>query len=75
MQQSCLLLFSSCGEQVEAGSDAPTESKVDRGVVQPAENGLETPIIPSKPPSLVGPTQSAGAKIYQQKKVECFIFA
>uniref|UniRef100_A0A3P9I4C4 1-phosphatidylinositol 4,5-bisphosphate phosphodiesterase n=1 Tax=Oryzias latipes TaxID=8090 RepID=A0A3P9I4C4_ORYLA len=45
----------------EAGSDAPTESKVDRGVVQPAENGLETPIIPSKPPSLVGPTQSAGS--------------
>ncbi|XP_023808615.1 1-phosphatidylinositol 4,5-bisphosphate phosphodiesterase beta-1 isoform X2 [Oryzias latipes] len=48
-------------KEVEAGSDAPTESKVDRGVVQPAENGLETPIIPSKPPSLVGPTQSAGS--------------
>uniref|UniRef100_A0A4W6DUU8 1-phosphatidylinositol 4,5-bisphosphate phosphodiesterase n=1 Tax=Lates calcarifer TaxID=8187 RepID=A0A4W6DUU8_LATCA len=46
----------------EAGSDAPSESKVDQRVALPAENGLShTPIIAPKPPSLVGQTQSAGA--------------
>uniref|UniRef100_A0A3B4TZ36 1-phosphatidylinositol 4,5-bisphosphate phosphodiesterase n=1 Tax=Seriola dumerili TaxID=41447 RepID=A0A3B4TZ36_SERDU len=46
----------------EAGSDAPSESKVDQRVALPAENGLtHTPIIAPKPPSLVGQTQSAGA--------------
>uniref|UniRef100_A0A671TVU4 1-phosphatidylinositol 4,5-bisphosphate phosphodiesterase n=1 Tax=Sparus aurata TaxID=8175 RepID=A0A671TVU4_SPAAU len=37
----------------EAGSDAPSESKVDQRVTLPAENGLShTPIIAPKPPSL-----------------------
>lgn len=51
-----------CDGQVEAGSDAPSESKVDQRVTQPAENGLShTPIIAPKPPSLVGhQPQSAG---------------
>ncbi|KAF6718489.1 1-phosphatidylinositol 4,5-bisphosphate phosphodiesterase beta-1 [Oryzias melastigma] len=49
-------------KEVEAGSDAPSEAKVDQRAVQPAENGLShTPIIASKPPSLVGPPQSAGS--------------
>lgn len=48
--------------QVEPGSDAPSECKVDQRVTSPAENGLShTPIIAAKPPSLVGQTQSAGA--------------
>uniref|UniRef100_A0A8C4IGB2 1-phosphatidylinositol 4,5-bisphosphate phosphodiesterase n=1 Tax=Dicentrarchus labrax TaxID=13489 RepID=A0A8C4IGB2_DICLA len=39
----------------EAGSDAPSESKVDQRVTLPAENGLShTPIITPKPHSLVG---------------------
>uniref|UniRef100_A0AAQ5YU04 1-phosphatidylinositol 4,5-bisphosphate phosphodiesterase n=1 Tax=Amphiprion ocellaris TaxID=80972 RepID=A0AAQ5YU04_AMPOC len=39
----------------EAGSDAPSESKVDQRVALPSENGLShTPIITPKPPSLVG---------------------
>uniref|UniRef100_A0A7N8Y574 1-phosphatidylinositol 4,5-bisphosphate phosphodiesterase n=1 Tax=Mastacembelus armatus TaxID=205130 RepID=A0A7N8Y574_9TELE len=46
----------------EAGSDAPSESKVDQRVTLPAENGLShTPIIAPKPPSMAGQTQSAGA--------------
>uniref|UniRef100_A0A671TZV9 1-phosphatidylinositol 4,5-bisphosphate phosphodiesterase n=1 Tax=Sparus aurata TaxID=8175 RepID=A0A671TZV9_SPAAU len=47
----------------EAGSDAPSESKVDQRVTLPAENGLShTPIIAPKPPSLVGhQPQSAGS--------------
>lgn len=51
-----------CDGQVEAGSDAPSESKVDQRVTLPAENGLShTPIIAPKPPSLVGhQPQSAG---------------
>uniref|UniRef100_A0A665V621 1-phosphatidylinositol 4,5-bisphosphate phosphodiesterase n=1 Tax=Echeneis naucrates TaxID=173247 RepID=A0A665V621_ECHNA len=41
----------------EAGSDGPSESKVDQRVTLPAENGLShTPIITPKPPSLVGQT-------------------
>ncbi|GLD72018.1 1-phosphatidylinositol 4,5-bisphosphate phosphodiesterase beta-1 isoform X2, partial [Lates japonicus] len=49
-------------KEVEAGSDAPSESKVDQRVALPAENGLShTPIITPKPPSLVGQTQSAGS--------------
>lgn len=52
----------SCDAQVEAGSDAPSESKQDQRVTLPAENGLShTPIITPKPPSLVGhQPQSAG---------------
>ncbi|XP_042371126.1 1-phosphatidylinositol 4,5-bisphosphate phosphodiesterase beta-1-like, partial [Plectropomus leopardus] len=48
---------------VEAGSDAPSESKVDQRATLPAENGLShTPIIAPKPPSLVGhQPQSAGS--------------
>uniref|UniRef100_A0A7N8WQ42 1-phosphatidylinositol 4,5-bisphosphate phosphodiesterase n=1 Tax=Mastacembelus armatus TaxID=205130 RepID=A0A7N8WQ42_9TELE len=47
---------------VEAGSDAPSESKVDQRVTLPAENGLShTPIIAPKPPSMAGQTQSAGS--------------
>uniref|UniRef100_M4A280 Phosphoinositide phospholipase C n=1 Tax=Xiphophorus maculatus TaxID=8083 RepID=M4A280_XIPMA len=39
----------------EAGSDAPSESKVDQKAAVPAENGVShTPIIAPKPPSLVG---------------------
>lgn len=51
-----------CDGQVEAGSDAPSESKVDQRVTLPAENGLShTLIITPKPPALVGPQpQSAG---------------
>uniref|UniRef100_A0A7N8XJY2 1-phosphatidylinositol 4,5-bisphosphate phosphodiesterase n=1 Tax=Mastacembelus armatus TaxID=205130 RepID=A0A7N8XJY2_9TELE len=46
----------------EAGSDAPSESKVDQRVTLPAENGLShTPIIAPKPPSMAGQTQSAGS--------------
>uniref|UniRef100_A0AAQ5ZV28 1-phosphatidylinositol 4,5-bisphosphate phosphodiesterase n=1 Tax=Amphiprion ocellaris TaxID=80972 RepID=A0AAQ5ZV28_AMPOC len=42
-------------KEVEAGSDAPSESKVDQRVALPSENGLShTPIITPKPPSLVG---------------------
>lgn len=64
----------SCGEQVEAGSDAPSEAKVDQRAVQPAENGLShTPIIASKPPSLVGPPQSAG--VYQQTGFHLFNYS
>ncbi|KAM7368140.1 hypothetical protein PAMP_014387 [Pampus punctatissimus] len=50
-------------KEVEAGSDAPSESKVDQRVALPAENGLShTPIITPKPPSLVGhQPQSAGS--------------
>lgn len=50
--------------QVEAGSDAPSDSKVDSRVTVPAENGLShTTIIAPKPPSLVGPQpQSAGTE-------------
>ncbi|KAM8726660.1 1-phosphatidylinositol 4,5-bisphosphate phosphodiesterase beta-1 isoform 4-T5 [Acanthopagrus schlegelii] len=50
-------------KEVEAGSDAPSESKVDQRVTLPAENGLShTPIIAPKPPSLVGhQPQSAGS--------------
>uniref|UniRef100_A0A8D2ZXH1 1-phosphatidylinositol 4,5-bisphosphate phosphodiesterase n=1 Tax=Scophthalmus maximus TaxID=52904 RepID=A0A8D2ZXH1_SCOMX len=48
-------------KEVEPGSDAPSECKVDQRVTSPAENGLShTPIIAAKPPSLVGQTQSAG---------------
>lgn len=48
------MLNFSCVEQVEAGSDAPSESKVDQRVVLPAENGLShTPIIAPKAPSVV----------------------
>lgn len=52
----------SLGGQVEAGSDAPAESKVDPRATLPAENGLShTPVIAPKPPSLVGhQPQSAG---------------
>uniref|UniRef100_A0A8D3BZY9 1-phosphatidylinositol 4,5-bisphosphate phosphodiesterase n=1 Tax=Scophthalmus maximus TaxID=52904 RepID=A0A8D3BZY9_SCOMX len=47
-------------KEVEPGSDAPSECKVDQRVTSPAENGLShTPIIAAKPPSLVGQTQSA----------------
>eukprot|EP00064_Thunnus_orientalis_P003866 superscaffoldBa00000334_g3877 len=50
-------------KEVEAGSDAPSESKVDQRVALPAENGLShTPIIAPKQPSLVGhQPQSAGS--------------
>ncbi|KAM9355316.1 1-phosphatidylinositol 4,5-bisphosphate phosphodiesterase beta-1 [Pholidichthys leucotaenia] len=50
-------------KEVEGGSDAPSESKVDQRVTVPAENGLShTPIIAPKPPSLVGhQPQSAGS--------------
>ncbi|TNN31259.1 1-phosphatidylinositol 4,5-bisphosphate phosphodiesterase beta-1 [Liparis tanakae] len=49
--------------QAEAGSDAPSESKVDPRAALPAENGLSyTPIIAPKPPSLSGhQPQSAGS--------------
>uniref|UniRef100_H3CZG0 Phosphoinositide phospholipase C n=1 Tax=Tetraodon nigroviridis TaxID=99883 RepID=H3CZG0_TETNG len=41
--------------QVEAGSEVPSESKVDQRTTLPAENGLShTPIIAPKPPSLGG---------------------
>ncbi|XP_014886255.1 1-phosphatidylinositol 4,5-bisphosphate phosphodiesterase beta-1 [Poecilia latipinna] len=50
-------------KEVEAGSDAPSESTVDQRPVVPAENGVShTPIIAPKPPSLVGhQPQSAGS--------------
>ncbi|TMS12026.1 hypothetical protein E3U43_016984 [Larimichthys crocea] len=39
-------------DEVEAGSDAPSESKVDQRVTLPAENGLShTLIITPKPPA------------------------
>lgn len=48
-------------QQVEAGSDAPSESKLDQRMTSPAENGVShTPVIAPKPPSVVGQTQSAG---------------
>lgn len=52
----------SCDTQVEAGSDAPSESKVDPRVTLPAENGLShTPVIVPKPPSVGShQPQSAG---------------
>lgn len=48
--------------KVEAGSDAPSEAKVDQRAALPAENGLShTPIIAPKPPSLLAhQPQSAG---------------
>lgn len=48
---------------VEAGSDAPSESKVDPRVTLPAENGLShTPVIVPKPPSVGShQPQSAGS--------------
>lgn len=55
-----------CGPnvQVEAGSDALSEAKVDQRAALPAENGLShTPIIAPKPPSLLAhQPQSAGTK-------------
>lgn len=50
--------------QVEAGSDAPSEAKVDQRAALPAENGLShTPIIAPKPPSLLAhQPQSAGTR-------------
>uniref|UniRef100_A0A674P8D5 1-phosphatidylinositol 4,5-bisphosphate phosphodiesterase n=1 Tax=Takifugu rubripes TaxID=31033 RepID=A0A674P8D5_TAKRU len=50
-------------KEVEAGSDVPSESKVDQRAMLPAENGLShTPIIAPKPPSLGGhQPQSAGS--------------
>uniref|UniRef100_A0A3B5LKR6 1-phosphatidylinositol 4,5-bisphosphate phosphodiesterase n=1 Tax=Xiphophorus couchianus TaxID=32473 RepID=A0A3B5LKR6_9TELE len=50
-------------KEVEAGSDAPSESKVDQKAAVPSENGVShTPIIAPKPPSLVGhQPQSAGS--------------
>lgn len=51
--------------QVETGSDAPSEFKLDQRVMLPAENGLShTPIIATKPPSLAGQNQSAGTILY-----------
>uniref|UniRef100_A0A674NMB2 1-phosphatidylinositol 4,5-bisphosphate phosphodiesterase n=1 Tax=Takifugu rubripes TaxID=31033 RepID=A0A674NMB2_TAKRU len=50
-------------KEVEAGSDVPSESKVDQRAMLPAENGLShTPIIAPKPPSLGGhqPQSAAG---------------
>ncbi|CAG01494.1 unnamed protein product, partial [Tetraodon nigroviridis] len=42
-------------KEVEAGSEVPSESKVDQRTTLPAENGLShTPIIAPKPPSLGG---------------------
>lgn len=57
--------------QVEAGSDAPSESKVDQRAVLPAENGLShTPIIAPKPPSLTGhQPQSAGNESCAEAKM------
>lgn len=51
--------------QVEAGSDAPSEAKVDQRAALPAENGLShTPIIAPKPPSLLAhQPQSAGTEL------------
>ncbi|XP_041831604.1 1-phosphatidylinositol 4,5-bisphosphate phosphodiesterase beta-1 isoform X1 [Melanotaenia boesemani] len=46
-------------KEVEAGSDAPSESKLDQRTALPAENGLP-PIIAPKPPS-VGSHQSQSA--------------
>lgn len=50
--------------KVEAGSDAPSEAKVDQRAALPAENGLShTPIIAPKPPSLLAhQPQSAGTQ-------------
>uniref|UniRef100_A0A3P8UNA9 1-phosphatidylinositol 4,5-bisphosphate phosphodiesterase n=1 Tax=Cynoglossus semilaevis TaxID=244447 RepID=A0A3P8UNA9_CYNSE len=49
-------------KEVEAGSDAPSESKLDQRMTSPAENGVShTPVIAPKPPSVVGQTQSAGS--------------
>uniref|UniRef100_A0A7N6B9R2 1-phosphatidylinositol 4,5-bisphosphate phosphodiesterase n=1 Tax=Anabas testudineus TaxID=64144 RepID=A0A7N6B9R2_ANATE len=49
-------------KEVETGSDAPSEFKLDQRVMLPAENGLShTPIIATKPPSLAGQNQSAGS--------------
>lgn len=50
--------------QVEAGSDALSEAKVDQRAALPAENGLShTPIIAPKPPSLLAhQPQSAGTE-------------
>ncbi|XP_054900238.1 1-phosphatidylinositol 4,5-bisphosphate phosphodiesterase beta-1 [Poeciliopsis prolifica] len=49
-------------KEVEAGSDAPSEAKVDQKAAVPAENGVShTPIITPKPPSLGHQPQSAGS--------------
>lgn len=53
--QKAVISLCTCVWQVEAGSDVPSESKVDQRTTLPAENGLShTPIIAPKPPSLGG---------------------
>lgn len=50
-----IIRLCTCVWQVEAGSEVPSESKVDQRTTLPAENGLShTPIIAPKPPSLGG---------------------
>lgn len=54
----------SCHGQVETGSNALSECKLDQRAMLPAENGLShTPIIATKPPSLAGQNQSAGTRL------------
>ncbi|XP_021174264.2 1-phosphatidylinositol 4,5-bisphosphate phosphodiesterase beta-1 isoform X1 [Fundulus heteroclitus] len=61
-------------EQVEAGSDATSESKVDQRVAVPAENGLShTPIITPKPPSLVGHQPQPSGSLKPSVKTEDII--
>uniref|UniRef100_A0A3Q2QYB0 Phosphoinositide phospholipase C n=1 Tax=Fundulus heteroclitus TaxID=8078 RepID=A0A3Q2QYB0_FUNHE len=58
----------------EAGSDAPSESKVDQRVAVPAENGLShTPIITPKPPSLVGHQPQPSGSLKPSVKTEDII--
>lgn len=60
--------------KVEAGSDAPSEAKVDQRAALPAENGLShTPIIAPKPPSLLAhQPQSAGtAERHNLTQLKC----
>ncbi|TKS75924.1 1-phosphatidylinositol 4,5-bisphosphate phosphodiesterase beta-1 [Collichthys lucidus] len=61
-----------CDGQVEAGSDAPSESKVDQRVTLPTENG-PTPIITPKPPALVGPQPQSAGSLKPSAKTEDII--
>ncbi|KAJ0060971.1 hypothetical protein NL108_003292 [Boleophthalmus pectinirostris] len=61
-------------KDVEAGSDAPCESKVDSRVSLPAENGLShTPIIAPKPPSLGGHQPQPAGSLKPAVKTEDII--
>ncbi|XP_034018763.1 1-phosphatidylinositol 4,5-bisphosphate phosphodiesterase beta-1-like isoform X1 [Thalassophryne amazonica] len=61
-------------KEVDGGTSAPSESKVDPRAALPAENGLShTPIIAPKPPSLVGHQPQTAGSLKPSVKTEDII--